>query len=135
MPSNRPRVLVAIPERLFLDATCWVLPVKYDIEVVGGATNRRDAVEIALTSKPDVALLDDRFASEDQPRLMQVLLERGIGAVILCRGCIDGIAQTALANPAVLLLSYNESFDDVVATIRSVAEQRLTRATADDPRR
>lgn len=68
------RVLVVDDQRLIRDGIASLLSIQPGIEVVGTAVDGRDAVDRALTTTPDVILMDVRMPVLD-----------GVGAVTILR--------------------------------------------------
>ena len=52
------RVLVADEQRLFREGVCALLRCSEDIEVVGEATNGKEALEMVREQTPDVVLMN-----------------------------------------------------------------------------
>ena len=55
---NRVRVLVADEEALFREGVCALLKTYEDIEIVGKATNGKEAIEMVREQNPDVVLVN-----------------------------------------------------------------------------
>lgn len=63
--STKIKVLVADDQRLMRDGIASLLSIQEGIEVVGAASNGREAVDMALLLKPDVVLMDIRMPVMD----------------------------------------------------------------------
>ncbi|GAA0248758.1 response regulator transcription factor [Cryptosporangium japonicum] len=59
------RVLLVDDQRLFREALAMLLSVRDDVEVVGGAGDGAEAVELAARLDPDVVLMDLRMPGMD----------------------------------------------------------------------
>src|SRR5690348_13637717 len=59
------RVLVVDDQRLMRDGIASLLTIQDDIEVIGTASNGREAVEQAVRLRPDVILMDVRMPGMD----------------------------------------------------------------------
>jgi len=53
-----PRVLVVDDDTLYAEAATAILGLEGNLDVVGRAADGREAVELALTLRPDVVLMD-----------------------------------------------------------------------------
>ena len=65
VPAPRVRVLVVDDQRLMRDGLESLLGLQAGVEVIGSATNGREAVEQALALEPDVVLMDVRMPVMD----------------------------------------------------------------------
>ncbi len=65
VPAPRVRVLVVDDQRLMRDGLELLLGLQAGVEVIGSATNGREAVEQALALEPDVVLMDVRMPVMD----------------------------------------------------------------------
>nr|WP_300182933.1 response regulator transcription factor [uncultured Agathobaculum sp.] len=59
------RVLIADDQELIRQSLSFVLDAQADIEMVGTASNGREAIELARKEKPDVVLMDIRMPEVD----------------------------------------------------------------------
>lgn len=103
------RVLLADDNAVILEGLRGLLDLSDDITVVGSATDGRQAVELAAQVAPDVVLLD-----------VQMPLMNGVSA-----------AKTLSQRAKVLMLTYSESEDVVVGSIRAGASGYLVHGRFD----
>ena len=59
------RVLIADDQELIRQSLSFVLDAQADIEMVGTASNGREAIELVRKEKPDVVLMDIRMPEVD----------------------------------------------------------------------
>lgn len=102
------RVLVADDQAIVRDGLVTVLDLLPDVEVVGSAADGEEAVALAVSTRPDVVLMDLRM-----PRL-------------------DGVGATArivadLPGTAVLVLTTYADDDSILAALRAGARGYLTK--------
>ena len=95
-------LLIAEDQRLFRQSLRLLLDCEDDLEVVGEAMDGREAVDLCVTLKPDIVLMD-----VDMPKL------DGITATRLIRGCLPDIK--------VLMLSVHDEDARIVAAIQAGA--------------
>jgi len=70
------RVLVVDDQRLIREGIASLLDIQPGVEVVGTAADGRDAVEKALTLRPDVVLMDVRMPELDGVAAVAILRQR-----------------------------------------------------------
>ena len=95
-------LLIAEDQRLFRQSLRLLLDCEEDLEVVGEAMDGREAVDLCVTLKPDIVLMD-----VDMPKL------DGITATRLIRGCLPDIK--------VLMLSVHDEDARIVAAVQAGA--------------
>ena len=96
------RLLIAEDQRLFRQSVRCLLEREPDIDVVGEATDGREAFNLAMTLRPDIILMD-----VDMPTL------DGITATRLIQGCTQAIK--------VLMLSVHDDDTRIVAAVQAGA--------------
>jgi DNA-binding NarL/FixJ family response regulator len=83
-PRMRPvRVLIADDEPLFVESVEALLANDDRVEVVGSAQSGKDAVELALSLKPDVTLMDISMPTIDGIEATRLIREQNPDARIL----------------------------------------------------
>ena len=83
------RVLVADDQRLMREGIASLLSIQDGIEVVGTATNGREAIEQALALRPDVILMDVRMPVMDGVAATQQLCRQLPGCRVLMLTTFD----------------------------------------------
>ncbi len=77
------RVLIADDSAIYRVVLEQKLSKEKDIEIVGSATNGKNACEMARQTKPDLVILDDKMPEMDGPAAAEIITsELGISAVI-----------------------------------------------------
>lgn len=79
------RVIIADDHTLVREGLCKILSTEESIEVVGEAANGRQAVELALRTKPDVILMDINMPETN-----------GVEATRIIKGQMPGVGVIAL---------------------------------------
>lgn len=96
------RLVIAEDQRLFRHSLRCLLEREPDIEVVGEATDGREAFNLVMELKPDIVLMD-----VDMPKL------DGVTATRLIRGCTPDVK--------VLMLSVHDDDTRIVAAVQAGA--------------
>jgi DNA-binding NarL/FixJ family response regulator len=84
------RVLIADDQELVRDGFGMILDAQLDIEVVGGAHDGREAIEMARALRPDVVLMDIRMPELDGIAATRRLIADGDAPRILMLTTFDG---------------------------------------------
>ncbi len=84
------RVLIADDQELVRDGFGMILDAQPDIQVVGGARDGREAIEMARALRPDVVLMDIRMPELDGIAAARRLIADGDGPRILMLTTFDG---------------------------------------------
>ena len=127
MPSNRVRVLVASPQRLFLDVLCDSLSGVSDIAIVAETTNARRAIQLARASMPEVAVLDYVFSKPSRLGLVRALHAKGIGSVIICPSAIQQLPNGGRSEGVSEFVLVEEPIGTLIAAIRKLAHRDSVR--------
>jgi len=88
---NKLRVLIADDDALFIEALVALLGTSPRFEVVGRASNGRQAVELAEALQPDLILMDLDMPVMDGVEATRALLERNATMCVLAvSGSVSG---------------------------------------------
>lgn len=133
-PSSPIRLLIVDDQPLIRRGLAMMLAVEPGIEVVGQAANGLEAIELALSLRPDVVVMDLQM-----PRASGVVATRELAAklpatrvVVLSTYDEDELVFEAIRAGAQAYLLNDASEADVLETIRSVhrGESRLSPSIA-----
>jgi DNA-binding NarL/FixJ family response regulator len=94
------RVLIADDHRLFAEALEAILAAEPEMEVVGRARNGEEAVEQALTLKPDVILMDIAMPGVDGVEATKLIRQQQHDACVLMLTGSNSRADVARAREA-----------------------------------
>ena len=81
--KNGIRVLIVDGHQLLRMGLCALIEKQPDMQVVGEAVRRAEALALAASNHPDVILLDIELGNEDGLDLLSELREKGNGARVL----------------------------------------------------
>jgi DNA-binding NarL/FixJ family response regulator len=118
------RVLIADDQALVRGGVRMIVEAQPDMEVAGEAEDGREAVELARTLRPDVALLDVRMPHVDGiEATRRVLAEPGVATAVLVLTTFDQdeVVYEALRAGAGGFLLKSAPPERLVAAIRTVA--------------
>jgi DNA-binding NarL/FixJ family response regulator len=120
------KVLVADDQAVVRDGLALLLSTAEDIEVVGVASDGAEAVQLALSERPDVALLDLRMPNLDGVGATAALAAQapGIRVLILTTYADDEAVLPALRAGAAGYLTKDTTGEALFAAIREVAAGR-----------
>lgn len=106
------------------------LQVFDDFELVGEASNGKEAVDVCDDVRPDVVLMDLVMPEMDGAQATKAIRERfpGIQVIVLTSFKEDNLVESALAAGAIGYLLKNVSADELAAAIRSAKAGRPTLA-------
>ena len=129
MGGGSVKVLLVDDEPMFLEALAALLEQDERIDVVARTDNSETAVELARSSKPDVALVDLAMPGLDGFELTRRLVAENRTHVVVVSGLSHpGDDKRALAAGASAFLLkgglYNEIADTIVAASRETFEAR-----------
>lgn len=115
------KVIIADDSDFVRDGMKIILETDGGFEVLGCASNGRDAIEIARKDKPDVFLMDIQMPEMDGIEATKIIVSEGLGKVlILTTFDDDDLVRQAIAGGASGYLIKNHTPDHLKQTIRSV---------------
>lgn len=115
------RVIIADDSDFVRDGMKIILDVDDDFEVLGCASNGRDAIELAKKNTPDVFLMDIQMPIMDGIEATKYIVENNLGKVlILTTFDDDELVQNALRNGAKGYLIKNHTPEHLKQMIKSV---------------
>jgi DNA-binding NarL/FixJ family response regulator len=120
------RVLIADDQRVVREGLAMVLGLLPDVEVVGAASDGYEAVDLAVSLRPDVVLMDLRMPRCDGVQGIRLLHERAPGtrAVVLTTYADDKSVIDALQAGARGYLTKNASGPEIREALGRVLEDR-----------
>ncbi|ALE07300.1 LuxR family transcriptional regulator [Arthrobacter sp. ERGS1:01] len=119
---GRIRLLIADDEHLIRGALEALLGLEPDIEVVASADNGVTAAELALTTKPDICLLDLEMPRADGiEAATRILATVDTRVIIVTRHARPGVLRRALATRVAGFVPKSTPAEDLADVIRDVA--------------
>ncbi len=130
MENVKIRILLADDHSVVRSGLCAFLEVFDDFELVGQASDGREAVEVCDKCKPDVVLMDLVMPIMDGAQATQAIRERfpGTQVIVLTSFKEDDLIERALQAGAIGYLLKNVSADELAGAIRSAYVGRPTLA-------
>ena len=115
------KVIIADDSDFVRDGMKIILDVDVDFEVIGTASNGREAIELAEKQKPDVFLMDIQMPEMDGIDATKYIVEHDLGKVlILTTFDDDDLVKRALKNGAKGYLIKNHTPEHLKQMIKSV---------------
>ena len=115
------KVIIADDSDFVRDGMKIILEADGEFEVIGCASNGRDATDIARTTRPDVFLMDIQMPVMDGIEATKIIIEEGLGKVlILTTFDDDELVRRAIAGGASGYLIKNHTPEHLKQTIKSV---------------
>jgi DNA-binding NarL/FixJ family response regulator len=117
------RVLIADDQQLVRTGLRMIVASESDLDVIGEASDGGEAADKALTSRPDIVLMDIRMPGTDGIEATRRILARGDGTrvIVLTTFDADEYIFAALAAGASGFLLKDGPADDLLRAIRTVA--------------
>lgn len=124
------KILIADDHSVVRSGLGAFLEVFDDFELIGEASNGREAVEQCAVKKPDVVLMDLVMPEMDGAHATQVIREKypDIKVIVLTSFKEDNLVESALQAGAIGYLLKNISADELAEAIRSAHAGRPTLA-------
>jgi DNA-binding NarL/FixJ family response regulator len=119
-------VVVADDQAVVRDGLVLLLSASADVTVLGAAADGREAVDLVLQLRPDVALLDLRMPELDGAQVTAELTAQApdVHVLVLTTYADDDAILPALRAGAVGYLTKDTTGEDLLAAIREVAAGR-----------
>ena len=115
------KVIIADDSDFVRDGMKIILEADGEFEVIGCASNGRDAIDIVRTTRPDVFLMDIQMPVMDGIEATKIIIEEGLGKVlILTTFDDDELVRRAIAGGASGYLIKNHTPEHLKQTIKSV---------------
>ncbi len=130
MGNEKIKIIVADDHNVVRSGISAFLEVFDDFELVGEASNGREAVEVCDAKRPDVVLMDLVMPEMDGARATELIREKhpDIQVIALTSFKEDNLVESALQAGAIGYLLKNVSADEIAAAIRSAVAGRPTLA-------
>jgi two-component system, NarL family, nitrate/nitrite response regulator NarL len=130
LPSNSMsviRVLTADAQPLFSDALCRVIRQCSDFQLVGQASDGRDALRLLRALRPDVALLERSLPIVDGPRILRLAAEELLPTrIVLVSAAPDPVGAYEMVERGVVgCLTRTTSAEQVREAVTTVASGRV----------
>lgn len=118
---DRIKVIIADDSDFVRDGMKIILDVDDEFEVLGVASNGRDAINLAMEQAPDIFLMDIQMPVMDGIEATKEIVEKNLGKVlILTTFDDDALVQQALRNGAKGYLIKNHTPEHLKQMIKSV---------------
>ena len=118
---DRIKVIIADDSDFVRDGMKIILDVDNDFEVIGTASNGKEAIELAEKGKPDVFLMDIQMPVMDGIEATKYIVEHDLGKVLILTTFDDDVlVRQALASGAKGYLIKNHTPEHLKQMIRSV---------------
>ena len=115
------KVIIADDSDFVRDGMRIILSVDEEFEVIGCASNGREAIELAKENAPDIFLMDIQMPEMDGIEATKYIVENNLGKVlILTTFDDDELVQSALKNGAKGYLIKNHTPEHLKQMIKSV---------------
>jgi DNA-binding NarL/FixJ family response regulator len=120
------RILIADDHELIRRGLRDLLSTQSGWQLVGEASNGIDAVEMAVSLKPDIAILDFSMPGLNGPEIAKQIVERvpQTGVVVLTMHDSEQVIREVLHAGARGLVLKSDADRDLLAAVEAVAEHR-----------
>ncbi|SFC80300.1 two component transcriptional regulator, LuxR family [Bacillus sp. OV322] len=118
------RIVLAEDQRMMLGALGLLLDLEEDMEVVGKASNGKEAICLAASQKPDVCIMDIEMPEKSGLEAAEELKDSGIKVIILTTFARSGYFQRALKAGVSGYLLKDSPSEELAGSIRRIMEGR-----------
>ena len=115
------RIVIAEDQKMLLGAIGALLNLEDDIEVVGQASNGKEAIELVRALSPDICIMDVEMPVMTGLEAAEQLKSDSSKVVILTTFARDGYFQRAMDNDVRGYLLKDSPSEELVAAIRCIA--------------
>lgn len=124
-PSKKVTVLIADDVADTRENLTKLLHLENDIEVIGGASDGQQAIEMARRATPDIVLLDVNMPGVDGISAAAAIRESGCGSAVIMMSVRDDVQyfRQAMLAGARDFLTKPFTGQDLIQAIRGVCEQ------------
>ena len=123
MSRSRVKVLLADDHPIYREGLARAIKERPELHLVAEADNGREALDMILDRKPDVAVLDVRMPDLDGPEVMRALRREDVdvGVLFLSAGTDGGTSYSVVADGARGYLSKQAGRREICEAIARVA--------------
>lgn len=123
------RIVIAEDQRLLLGALGALLDLEDDLEVVGGASNGVEAIELIHRLKPDVCILDIEMPGKTGLDVAEELQGKGCKFIILTTFARAGYFERAVKAGVSAYMLKDSPIEELAGSVRSVMTGKRIYAT------
>ncbi|RBP96318.1 LuxR family two component transcriptional regulator [Cytobacillus firmus] len=116
------KIVIAEDQRMVLGALGSLLNLEEDMEVIGKASNGKEAISLVQTLKPDVCIMDIEMPEKSGLEAAEELKGMGCKVIILTTFARSGYFQRALKAGVRGYLLKDSPSEELASSIRNVVE-------------
>ncbi|MBU8771883.1 response regulator transcription factor [Cytobacillus oceanisediminis] len=116
------KIVIAEDQRMVLGALGSLLNLEDDMEVIGKASNGKEAISLVQTLKPDVCIMDIEMPEKSGLEAAEELKGMGCKVIILTTFARSGYFQRALKAGVRGYLLKDSPSEELASSIRNVVE-------------
>ncbi|KAF0823268.1 response regulator [Cytobacillus firmus] len=118
------KIVIAEDQRMVLGALGSLLNLEDDMEVIGKASNGKEAISLVKTLNPDVCIMDIEMPEKSGLEAAEELKDSGCKVIILTTFARSGYFQRALKAGVRGYLLKDSPSEELASSIRNVLEGR-----------
>ena len=116
-------IILADDDPIVVQGLSMILSSSTDIHIAGTASSGKEAVELARSLQPDVAILDIRMPGTDGIEAAETMLKEGLCSPLLLTTFDESsLIQRAIAAGVMGYILKNSPAERIVAAVKTVAE-------------